>query len=846
MQLDDIKASVRPSKRDQIDGLYVQFRAFDETGDLDRFVAWLHEGGHISAQTFRGLHAGGKLVLTSFDSLADATYYPDENTQRELNRELTEEAEKRAQKKAEGLPAPAEPPSLEDAPPNRESATDGAGLQNFDHEPDEEPTDEAPPPPYEFLGKLAAGAMGEIHIVRERTLQRKVALKRMHASIARKKKLARRFLNEAQITAQLDHPNIVPVYSLESMDGKPLSYTMKLVRGRTFAAVIEETQDFYAKKQPLDEDHELFTRLDHFCRACDALSYAHSRGVVHRDLKPENIMVGEYGEVYVMDWGIARIMEAREEIDDELVDVGGTSIQKTRFGAVLGTPAYMSPEQAAGMNERLDGRSDGFSLGLILYELVCLRPAVSGNDTMQILDRMQEADIDPLQHYAKREHIPPALAAIIRKATQRDPEQRYQSVKNLAEDVRRFMRGEPVTALREGMLQRLYRFISRHREVVLTGVLVGFLIFGVITIGSLGSTLFTVRSASVREAQLSQLLSSVSRQGHEIDSRFQSYQALLKVMTAATVEALRDDSDKLPPSTRYAGEPLFYVKDKPELAPPGYERVWSEQFQAPDLGPSKVYGEGFAISLAYPNTLVARNAEDDYREAATLGDKLSVLRTPLRRVMLESHDAAMVTKPPDRTESVLRDKISPVQWVYVGLESGVGVSYPGHDRIAPGIDVRREPWYEAAHEQFKPVWGNPHLDAAGETTLLPVSLGIYSDDGDFVGVAALEISFAYIVDNLLQMEQFAGIAEAYVLDEEGKILMSTVSDERSSNSALKSRWLRRKRFDNAAVREAVRDRIGGHMEVEGEDGGTDLVVWSRMGDLGWTYLVQGPRHILMQ
>jgi hypothetical protein len=206
----------------------------------------------------------------------------------------------------------------------------------------------------------------------------------------------------------------------------------------------------------------------------------------------------------------------------------------------------------------------------------------------------------------------------------------------------------------------------------------------------------------------------------------------------------------------------------------------------------------------------------------------------------------MVTLGTNESERLLRSELSPVQWVYVGLESGVGVTYPGHNGVTPGVDVRKEPWYEAAREKYSAVWGNPHLDAGGVHTLLPVSMGIYADEGEFVGVASLEVSFEYISDNLLSMPAFDGVAEAYVLDEDGKVLMSTKAEaERTSSSALRTRWLRRKRFENEAVREAVQERVGGYMEVESEDGGTDLVVWSRMGDMGWTYLVQGPRHILM-
>jgi serine/threonine protein kinase len=502
MQLDDIKASVRPAMRDQIDGLFGDFSQELGTGDLDRFVSWLHDRGLISAQTFRGLHAGGKLVLTSVETLSGSTYYPDEGEREEL---------------------------LDDI----------AGV----HVRQEQEVGDSQR--FQYLGKLAAGAMGEILIVRDRELQRKVALKRMHGAIAKRAKLARRFLNEAQITAQLDHPNIVPVYTLDSSKDKPLSYTMKLIRGSTFAQLVRDTQEFYDDNRPMDDDHELSVRLDHFVRACDALAYAHSRGVVHRDLKPENIMVGAYGEVYVMDWGIARIMGTKEESHEDIVELGSATVHQTRFGAVLGTPAYMSPEQAAGLNDLLDGRSDGFSLGLILYELVCLRPAVSGSDTMAILDRMQDASLDPVVHYSPREVIAPELVAIIQKATARHPDGRYQTVKELAEDVRRFQRGEPVRALPEGIVQRVYRWISRHRELVVAVVMFGFLFFGGIAIVSLAATLSTMRRATEREQQISSLLSEVSRRGHIIDTKFQGYQALLRMLAATALEASGREPDAL-------------------------------------------------------------------------------------------------------------------------------------------------------------------------------------------------------------------------------------------------------------------------------------------------------------
>jgi hypothetical protein len=267
----------------------------------------------------------------------------------------------------------------------------------------------------------------------------------------------------------------------------------------------------------------------------------------------------------------------------------------------------------------------------------------------------------------------------------------------------------------------------------------------------------------------------------------------------------------------------------------------------PDLTTSNVYGR--PVSLDFPTTSVAPDIDEQIAQDAAL--RLSLLRSPLRRLLLESHDAGMVSLDDGAARGLLLGEVSPVRWAYVGLESGVGVTYPGHEGVPPFLDVRREGWYTAVtalpdQDGYAPVWGNPHLDDAGLDTLLPVAMRIYDDRGRFVGVAALEVGFSYIQRNLLSMPDMEG-TEAFVLDEEGRILMSTRAEaDVSSQSALRTRALRRKMFEIEAVTEAVAARVGGYLEVTGAGGEPELVVWSRMGDMGWTYVVQGPRSALMR
>ncbi|MFO0618543.1 MAG: serine/threonine-protein kinase [Polyangiaceae bacterium] len=215
---------------------------------------------------------------------------------------------------------------------------------------------EAPPgeqAQYAVLGELGKGAMGEVHVARDLVLRRKVALKSILPAMQENPALFSRFLGEMQITAQLDHPFIVPVYGVENGPSGGLAYAMKLVQGKEFGVLLEETKELLHQNKPLDEAHSLEGRLEAFLKVCDAIAYAHERGVVHRDLKPANIMIGRFNEVYVMDWGIARLIKkGAEKLTQavEMYDADGAdarSTTRTRVGSTIGTPIYMSPGASA-------------------------------------------------------------------------------------------------------------------------------------------------------------------------------------------------------------------------------------------------------------------------------------------------------------------------------------------------------------------------------------------------------------------------------------------------------------------------------------------------------------------
>ena len=282
---------------------------------------------------------------------------------------------------------------------------------------------------YEVLGDLARGSMGAIKIARDRALQRLVALKMLDPTSTLPNASAR-FLDEARITAQLQHPSIVPVYAIGTIGDDPY-FTMQLIEGRTLRDII----DSVARRQSDDMVRYGHVRLlNVLIQVCNSIAYAHSRGVIHRDLKPANIMLGEYGEVFVMDWGLAKIVKTK--VDRPVV--GGRPDQaafQTRVGDVTGTPAYMAPEQALGLVDALSERSDVFALGAILYEFLTGRPPFVADSMMATLRLAQHGQIQLPSTVAPEADILPALEAIAMRCLARDPMDRYSSAAELRDEL---------------------------------------------------------------------------------------------------------------------------------------------------------------------------------------------------------------------------------------------------------------------------------------------------------------------------------------------------------------------------------------------------------------------------
>jgi serine/threonine protein kinase len=761
-------------------------------------------------------------------------------------------------------------------------ATPGAGEGEL--EVAEDPGAPVQGTSYDMLGLVARGAMGDVFVARDRVLLRKVALKRLSPTLATRPNTTARFFNEVQVTAQLDHPSVVPIHALElGGDGLP-GYTMKLIQGRTLTELLEEARQRAADGDRRAESRRLTGRLEAFLKVCDAMSYAHSKGVLHRDLKPDNIMLGDYSEVYVMDWGICCLLDeggvavaaarASGEISTSVAErpsrssweqdrssvvgrewesaVGqewdsaawqdgnvaaprplrtgtSTSGRYTQHGAIVGTPAYMSPEQTQPDGPALDTRSDLYALGLILFELVVLRPALAGGGAEATLLRAAQADTHPLVHHNPRFGVARELRAIIDKATARRREDRYPSVEAFAGDIRAFLRGDAVSARPDTPPQALLRWLGRHKLVTLLVMTVLLLASAGATIGVLVQKESELRAARHHEERVLSFLLAVSRHSHAIDSHFATFEKGLARLAGRVHGALEQ--------ARVAEQRVYLSGDFASL-----ERAPA------DLALTARYSS--TVSLDHSVFKVAPGVADAVVEDDM--QRLSRMTPAIQEFMLET--AGVDVGALDRAGRRQRiEKGVPVIRTFITLENGVYLSYPGQGGHPPEFDGRLRPNYRLAAHRRGIAWGNPYPDPYGLGLILSAATSVYDRHGLFVGVTGLDMTFDWLIENLLALPDAPYMEGSYLVNR-GREVVIQAGRNSGGTSAVQGGGTGRDLNGNRTieltplpfpeVRRALVERRAGHVAFRHE-GRDKIAAFYPVDTVGWTYVVVADRARLL-
>ncbi len=368
------------------------------------------------------------------------------------------------------------------------------GGTQADPEPEAEP--QAPPQAdasasggsrYHVQALHKTGGLGAVFRAVDEELGRDVALKEILRKFATNKKARARFIREAEINGNLEHPGIVPVHGFGVYpDGRPY-YAMRFVQGETLQEALDR---FHKQEAPALSANRwaiaIRLLLRRFLDVCNAIEYAHSRNVIHRDLKPANILLGPFGETLIIDWGLAKLIghphlddEPDEPADsgpihDSIVLPGEITEVGTVAGEMLGSPPYMSPEQARGQNDALDHTTDVYSLGATLFTMLAGRPSVGGETTRAVLDKVAEGQID--RPTALNPKVPRALEAICLKAMRLSPKDRYPSARALAVDIEHWLADQPVSVYADGLATRVLRWSRRHKSLVSASLASGLLL----------------------------------------------------------------------------------------------------------------------------------------------------------------------------------------------------------------------------------------------------------------------------------------------------------------------------------------------------------------------------------
>lgn len=621
---------------------------------------------------------------------------------------------------------------------------------------------------FELDCQIGRGGMGAVWRAHDRVLGRSVALKVM-ADASRSPGLLRRFVVEAQLGAQLEHPNIVPFYEfLKSESGEP-AFAMKLVEGQTLHEYLARCAASHAESQR--PPHDLLSRLEHFLKICDALDYAHARGVVHRDLKPANVMLGPHREVYVMDWGVARVL------DDAAEDIGIASSlsaepQITLEGEVVGTPCYMAPEQARA--EAVASPADLYALGMMLAEMATLLPPREGSTSQQLSQAVLGAP--PKLEGRFGEVLPRELRAIILKATARAPQQRYASVVDLAEDVRRFVRDESVSVLPDPSWLRLWRRLKRRPWVVF-GTLAACL-----AVSSLVLVLGLWRELQARERAIHQselifaLTDVVDQAARHIDARFGRMELLLEGMAEAATQVAR----RPPEQSRPAFTPAELGRTALPLFVPRYAQkvTFERSVVVPSPGVGAAALAPVLLHLGDFEDLLVRTSARAAAGAEALGFSLQ------------------------RQRDVARER-SPILWTDLAFENGVLLVYPGNTFFPEGFETRARSWYTAGAGRLGHVWGSPYPDATSGALLVPCSRAFYHADGRLAGVAALHMRMED-VQQALVISGVEGYQGSVLLDADGQVVVSEPTRNPKLEPGIHANQpIERRPFEVPSVRAAI-------------------------------------------
>ncbi len=661
---------------------------------------------------------------------------------------------------------------------------------------------------YEVGERFASGGQSFLRHAVDRRFGRKVAVKTLQVADMTPEEARASFIREAQVTAQLEHPAVIPVYSLTRDTDDGLHFAMRYVSGMTMQAYLQNLIQTYTRKGigGFDERQNLFLRLEYFLRVCDAMEYAHARGVIHCDLKPENVMIGRHREVYVMDWGIARTSE----------DTGEWVPPKT----IVGTLRYLAPEIIRGKKPGF--RSDIFSLGSLLYELITLNNAFAGSSSTEIVKMEKSGMIGAFRHrFGCR--VNKDLAAIVRKATAPEPEDRYQSVSALAADVRRVLCNEEIAARPDSLPAKFIRWCANNPR----GIAISFFAVFVIVLSVFGFSLDRAMGAAFalrdRDAAIAGAMARTMLAAQSINAGFARQAQLLDSLEEEFL--LLHDSGKPVEARRIFSRREMVVPDgvaKDSMKPaPAYRR--------------NVDFEHMTYSRSNPDVPLTTQQQKNLQI-------MNILVPRFRQILFRSGIGLqfLASMTDEQIETELRKTGASPHQIVLGFADGMFAVYPGTDRITPGFDPRKRGWYQHGMVLWNKqrTWLRPFRPFGEEGYQIACATPIYDSKNVYRGVIALEMDLEMLASQIATLGNTGPtVKNKYILDRYGFVCLKLGQDASGIP-------YRRQRLQGQAAEQIVRRPFGYWTEKVG--GKEYLWTFASLDTPRWIYAERIDLNALQQ
>ena len=670
---------------------------------------------------------------------------------------------------------------------------------------------------YERTEELGAGGQARLYRGFDLHLHRQVAIKSLREEQGKDPELRNKFVSEAMITAQLDHPAIVPVYSIHRDAENRLHLAMKLINGRPFQNYLADLVRHYDRDgfSSAEEQRSLNYRLEVFLSVCDALEYAHNRNIMHCDLKPENIMIGEYHEAYLMDWGLARRIDD-PELDPEEWESPGT---------ITGMPRFLSPEAVRG--ERCDQRADIYALGLILYEVVTLRYAYEGNDHRETINRIRRGEMRPVTHRFGCA-IPADLRKIILKAAAWDRERRYKSVEEFSADVRKFIRGEEVSANPDTFFGRLARAGYRRRRMMLSlslglvalgAVAVAFSLYDRIAADKLEAARTEFRHN--RERILNRALGEAIGVGRVFDRQISKVEhGLFSVATEALLLLNADITVNNSSAPIWTVEGLYRGR-RPE---------------------SMKFAPGFGFDIDLENFFCHVAPGSSPAEWENRVRRMRLLQPRMLRAVIESRpDSVLSAGNMELLKARVRNSGSPLANIYLGFGDGLFISYPG-DKIDRNYDHRKRQWYkervDGTRDSMSLLWRNPYLSINNEM-VLSCTMPMIDTGGHMHGVAGIDVSLPAMIAELRRAgNNGKALLDKSLVDSDGNVIADIEAgfmEATRRNDTVENGKVSLVRYSDNEMLEWIKTHRTGY-RIRNENGRAVVYVFSRLYTVNWFYI----------